>query len=199
MNIFEEIYQKNSWNGTETRSGPGSGKVPTQWISNMLTMLCNNTEMEINSVLDVGCGEAIWQPKFPEYVGLDVSSTAIHRARELHPGKTFEILSIETTQLEPFDLVLCRDVFQHLSFETGLPLMDWVKEHTARWLLVSTFTDGENVDIPDGFYYRPDMRFDPWNLGAPLLWIADGFNNEEVELSPSRDTNKFLGLWEIQR
>lgn len=196
--IFEDIYRKNAWNGTETRSGPGSGLVPTYWISNMLTLLCKEPTLWINSILDVGCGEGLWQPELPGYVGVDVSPFAIERARELHPDRTFGVMGPELKIAKKFDLVLCRDVFQHLSFSTGTSLMSWIKEHAVSWLMISNFSDGENVDIPEGFYYRPDMRFEPWNLGAPLLWIADGFDIVNPEVTPSRDTNKFLALWNVK-
>jgi len=196
--IFEDIYQKNAWNGTETRSGPGSGMIPTAWISTIITMLCQETTFEIKSILDVGCGEGLWQPELPGYVGVDVSPFAIDRAREFHSERTFGVMGPGLEIAKKFDMILCRDVFQHLSFSTGSSLLGWIMEHAAHWLLISNFSNGSNVDIPEGFYYRPDMRFEPWNLGAPLLWISDGFDIDSPEVSPTRDTTKFLALWDVE-
>jgi SAM-dependent methyltransferase len=75
----------------------------------------------IRSVLDVGCGEARWQPHLARmrravnYVGLETSDYALERfgaARNIVRGSFGAVGEISAG--EPFDLVVCSDVLHYL-------------------------------------------------------------------------------------
>jgi len=73
-------------------------------------------------ILDVGCGTGHLLARLAELYpgaktcGVDFSREAIDRAHGLHPGSTFEVLSIfEVEKLgRQFDLVICTEVIEHL-------------------------------------------------------------------------------------
>lgn len=73
-------------------------------------------------ILDVGCGSGHLLARLAELYpdakacGVDFSNEAINMARRLHPGSTFDVLSIfELEKLGmQFDLVACTEVIEHL-------------------------------------------------------------------------------------
>jgi SAM-dependent methyltransferase len=189
--VFDRIYRTNAWAGSESLSGPGSGTSATWRTAQAVQELV--ARLGVTSVLDVGCGDGYWMPELPGYLGVDVSWAAITAARAHHPGRRFE-------QLRPgwpmprADLVVCRDAVQHLPLEEGVELLRraW-REAQPRWLLLSTFVGGENVDVAVGEAYSPDLTQPPFGLPAPLELIPDGWSYDG---SPGmRDPRKHLGLW----
>lgn len=183
---FDVIYAGNLWNGDESRSGPGSGTVATRGLLDELRFVAELTA--VTSVLDVGCGDGFWMPDLPGYVGFDVSGVALELARERHPER-------EYTSVWParaFDLVIVRDVIQHLSLAEGVALLDRVRG-SAKYLLASTYRGGLNIDIPTGGSYSPDLQAEPFGLPDPVYWIFDGHHYHETP--EVRDPTKFLGLW----
>lgn len=86
--IFEDIYARNSWHSGD---GSGHGSTPP-WTEQMVPRLTQMIERcKIRSLLDAPCGSCFWtkelvevvqrtDPSF-EYVGIDVSATAVERAR----------------------------------------------------------------------------------------------------------------------
>ena len=76
----------------------------------------------IRTVLDVGCGEAPWQPLLARlrpharYVGVDSSPYAIERfgaARNIRRGAIGELARLRLPR--DVDLIVCADVFQYLA------------------------------------------------------------------------------------
>jgi len=187
--IFDSIYRDNLWNGVESRSGPGSGDIATRALPDELRFIVHLHE--ISSVLDVGCGDGYWMPELPGYVGCDVSEIALRLARRRHPERTY----VRKWPTGYFDLVIIRDVIQHLPLAAGLELLERVRAMAPRFLLASTYVGGLNVDIPIGDAYSPDMQADPFSLPEPAYWIFDGSHYHQT--SEPRDPTKFLALWPV--
>ncbi len=184
---FDTIYRTNAWNGVESLSGPGSGSAATKNISGIIADLAKLIDAQ--SVLDVGCGDGFWMPDLPGYLGVDVSETAIRLARENHPDRLYRLLPAE---LPAADLVICRDVLQHLSLATATWLVDQMQK-AGRVLLLSTFMGLENFDIEDGGAAERDLMAPPFMLGDPVRLYFDGWGwRDPWEI---RDRRKFLGVW----
>ena len=191
MNVFEEIYRKNGWNGRESRSGPGSGTESTAKLAAFLPEFCQDAELE--SVLDVGCGDGFWMPNLPGYVGVDVSPYAIGAAESRHPGRDYRVLDAVREELpRGFDLVIVRDVIQHLPLADGKALVENARA-SGRLLLCSTYINGRNRDIAPGECYTPDMQADPFNLGPWLEIEPDGWG--WADRTWEQDATKRLALW----
>jgi SAM-dependent methyltransferase len=184
---FDTIYRDNLWNGVESRSGPGSGEIATRGLLDELRFVAELTRVE--SVLDVGCGDGFWMPDLPGYVGYDVSRIALELARERHPERDYT----SVWPARSFDLVIVRDVIQHLSLAEGVALLDRVFELMPRYLLASTYRGGINIDIPTGGAYSPDLQAAPFGLPDPAYWIFDGYHYHSTP--EVRDPTKYLGLW----
>lgn len=187
--VFDRIYAENLWNGVESRSGPGSGDAATRKLSADLVRLV--TELEVQSVLDVGCGDGYWMPDLPGYIGFDWSRIAVRLARRNHPARAF-------THRMPngsYDLVICRDVIQHLPLDGALELLSSLRGRSRRYLLASTYIGGDNVDIAAGEAYSPDLTMPPFDMPPPDYLIFDGHYYHDHDTEQVRDPRKQLGLW----
>lgn len=190
---FDRIYERNEWNGVETRSGPGSGSAATRALDRVLQAIVR--AFDVHSVLDVGCGENFWMSDLPNYLGIDVSAVAIARARVLHPDRQYEVRDARLLMGISADLIICRDVIQHLSSRSALRVLDAIKRSGSRLLFASTYLNTQNFEIVDGAFYAPDLTQPPFSMPMPELLVFDGYDYEHG--APSRDARKFLGLWQI--
>jgi SAM-dependent methyltransferase len=199
--VFGRIYRTNAWNGRESRSGPGSGREPTREPSRWLLGLIQ--DHSVRAVLDIGCGDGFWMPDLPGYLGVDVAQEAVDRAKRLHPGRAFQVWDA-CLSLPPgdWDLVLCRDVLQHLPLADGQALLENVRRSRARLLVASTYDspserhgDPLNVDIRPGDCYSPDLTRKPFSLPEPLEVFPDGWDYQDG--SQGRDHAKYLGAWAV--
>jgi hypothetical protein len=192
MNVFSRIYRDNAWNGIETRSGPGSHREPTRRIAVAIRHLTD--WLQVETVFDAACGEGLWMPHLPGYMGMDVSSEALGVARQTHPNRRYILGDIRTGCLRA-GLVICRDAIQHMSFNDGQMAIAQIATSRSRWMLLSTYIDGENVDIKTGDAYRPNLEAEPFNLPPALLLIHDGYEYHDGDRL--RDPAKMLGLWRL--
>ena len=131
MTVFDQIYRDNEWGGEESRSGPGSGSAEARELAPEIMDLI--ARLGVESVLDVGCGEGFWTPDLPGYIGIDVSSVAIDRARQLHPDRDLRV--DDGSPYPKCDLVLLRCVIQHLSFDDASVVIQRIRQSGATWLL----------------------------------------------------------------
>lgn len=193
MNVFETIYATNGWNGTDSLSGPGSSRITTRRLLGPLELI--ERAIEPNSVLHAGCGDDLWTPEWPGYLGIDIVPLAIDRARAFHPERSYEVRDIRQLDgLPVFDLALCRDSIQHVSLADGLAILRQLRAH-ARWLLVSTYIGTRNIDVATGGFYCPDLTAPPFNMRPPHLLVFDGWDYEAG--TRARDPRKYLGLWHV--
>lgn len=197
MSVFDDIYRTNGWNGTDSRSGPGSGAPATRAVAAAIADLI--AEVRAESVLDVGCGDGYWFPDVGGfYVGLDASTEAIALARARHPDRTYVSGDVRdpTFASLAFDLVVCRDLIQHLPLADGVDLLAGLR-HVARGglLLVSTYVGGDNVDVAVGDTYAPDLCAPPFDMPEPDRLIFDGYHYHDHDTDEVRDPRKFLALW----
>jgi SAM-dependent methyltransferase len=195
VRVFDRIYRANGWNGVESRSGPGSGPVPTANVAAAILDLV--AELGVTSVLDVGCGDGAWLPDLPGYTGIDVAPTAIRLARADHSYRRYFVGDIR--EAGPwqgrYDLVFCRDMLQHIPIEDVVAVLEAIRATGSTWLLASTYRDGRNRVIRPGGYHEPDLEREPYSLGPPDLFIFDGYDYEHPDLV--RDARKHLGLWRL--
>lgn len=192
MSVFSRIYRDNVWNGVETRSGPGSGPIPTELVAQQLVALV--AQLGCSSVVDAACGEGLWQPDLPGYVGLDVAPEAIEAARRNHPDREYRVHDL-LTGCPRADLVLCRDALQHLSLTDGQAALAAIRSSGSTWLVASTYVGERNVQVRTGGYHMPDLEAPPYSLPPARLLIHDGYDYGVPGVL--RDRRKMLGLWRL--
>ena len=142
---------------------------------------------EVLVINDAGAGDCHWikelvdkYDKYVDYLGYDY-----------HP-RLPNIIKLDfcTELMRPCNVILCRDVFQHLPNSMIISALKNFRQ-TAKWLISTTFTNDDinNYDRP----YTPvmkhskmDLRLLPFGLGEPQGWIEETY------------TSKFLAVWVLQ-
>lgn len=179
--IFENIYVNNTWEGHESRSGPGSGLIETVAIRRFLEYII--IELNIKSILDVPCGDFNWMAtvdlKNCYYEGWDVVDMIVHDNLMKYPDTIFKTKNIIEVVPPSFDLILCRDLLGHLSLKDGVKILDNFKSSCSKYLLATTYIDEENVDCKTGGWRRVVLTKHPYNLGRYEKIIQDGIEYPE--------------------
>ena len=173
-NRFQEIYESNEW---VHGSGEGSLDVHTRgyraFLQNFLA------EKQIRSVVDMGCGD--WQFsqlvdwRGIDYRGYDVAPFVIERNSEVHgrDGVAFALYSGDAAELPAADLLIAKDVLQHLPNQAVLGILPHLAKY--KYALLTNCTDPKdrdrvNGDIPLGGFRYLDLRLPPFNLEATLVY-----------------------------
>ena len=121
--IFTTIYEKKLWGGRLSlgfQSGNGSrdSKVVEPYIAAVRKLL---TELNHPSVLDLGCGDFQVSRHLVHYanplIACDIVAPVIKANRRKYPGVDFRIIDAIEDELPNADVVLIRQVLQHLSNE----------------------------------------------------------------------------------
>nr|WP_306267874.1 class I SAM-dependent methyltransferase [Pararhizobium sp. IMCC3301] len=190
--VFRQIARNNTWDGTESVSGPGSTMEATSLLRAALPDLLE--KYEIRSFLDIPCGDAYWisqaLPAGIEYVGADIVSGLIERNRaEKGDFGQFKVLDLVNSELPTCDLVMVRDCLIHLPNKAVIQALQNIRRSGARYLLTTTYPDwAQNIDIEFGGFRPVDLEKAPFCLPQPLVMIL------ETEHSQS---GKTMCLWTV--
>ena len=158
-------------------SGPGSNPLHTIEYQAFLSkfIYLNN----IRSVTDVGCGD--WQfSKFinfagAQYLGLDVVESVIERNTALHGGEgvRFQAMPTDLADVGPTDLLLMKDVLQHLP---DAEIARFQRELLPKFrfcLITNSFQKldtASNIDVETGSFRCLDLAAAPYAMrGAYVL------------------------------
>jgi hypothetical protein len=197
---FEEIYQHNGFDGTESRSGGGSTLEQTRVISREIPLLLK--ELGVKHFLDVPCGDFNWMRYVDlgdvKYTGGDVVQAIVDKntAEYGNEKRSFQRINIITGPLPVADMIFCRDCLVHLNYADGLSALEKFRSSGAKWLLTTTFTDrASNSDLYAGDIWRPlNLEQAPYNLPKPERYI-----NEACTEGGGLFGDKCLALWRIDQ
>jgi SAM-dependent methyltransferase len=121
--IFTTIYEKKLWGGRLSfgfHSGNGSrdSKIVKPYIAEIRKLLI---ELNRPSVLDLGCGDFRIGRHLVDYatplIACDIVAPVIEANRRKYPGVEFKVIDAIEGDLPNTDVVLVRQVLQHLSNE----------------------------------------------------------------------------------
>jgi len=185
---FDKIYTDGTWGKDKDRlgySGPGSTLDATLeyrlFLGRLLSLL------DIQSVVDAGCGDWTFSHEVgwgvATYKGFDISRVAIEKAQKyaVFASRTFEVADV-TQPLPPADLLLCKDVLQHLP---NSMVLDFIKNNLVpgkyKWAIITNDKGGENRDIVAGDHRHLDLSLPPFNVrGLMDLGITFGVAGGKV-------------------
>lgn len=195
---FSRIYTKNTFGGSDSRSGAGSDMIQTAVIRHELPKLLQ--ELGVNCLMDAPCGDWFWMKEttlgVPSYVGIDIVEkiVEINNARFGGPGRKFLCLNLAEDPLPQSDLIFCRDCLVHLSFYDIRRVIANFQRSQSTYLLTTTFTDRrKNVDLVGKAVWRTlNLQAPPFNFPEPLRVINEGCTEAN-----GRFTDKCLGLWRL--
>jgi hypothetical protein len=195
--VFTNVYRENMWGDADSASGAGSNLRATAVIRDVLPTWVE--ELGVRVLLDVPCGDFHWFSRMnlpiDSYVGGDIVRELVERNQQRHgsPSRRFLHLDASRDPLPRADLVLCRDLFIHLSFAKVRRVLENVAASGATWLAASTYADCErNQPAITGGCRPVNLQIEPLGLPAPLRIIC-----EEESPRPGNPSNKYLGLWRV--
>ena len=173
---FRKLYEgpESHWgNG----SGPGSSAVHTveyqAFVSRFIYL--NN----VRTVTDIGCGD--WQfSKFinfadAQYLGLDVVESVIERNNALHgrEGVRFKTMPTDLSDIIPADLLLMKDVLQHIPNAAIARFRRDVFPKFKFCLITNSFQKldtASNIDVETGSFRCLDLVAPPYAMrGAYVM------------------------------
>lgn len=177
--VFTHIYDHAVWGRNSEGigfSGGGSLLKNAQAYIDFLVPFMK--EHRITSVVDVGCGD--WEfSRFIDwsgiqYIGYDVVKSVIEKniKRYGSPNTTFVHANMLTEELPPADLLLCKDVLQHLTNkDIGLFLPQFKK---YKYCLITNEVDpktlsSDNQDTQIGGAHKIDLRRPPFNVQGTIV------------------------------
>lgn len=188
---FRDIFKKNSWDCTESRSGWGSTMAQTDPIRRKLPQLLKR--LNVSTLLDAPCGDFHWMRHVDlgavSYIGADIVPEIIANLNNRYASATrrFQVLDIVVGPVPPADVWLCRDVLLHLPTRNIIEVLSNFEQSSVKYILMSSYPlSTRNPDVNPGGFRTINLRLPPFNLPKPLLAIDDF-----VVAAPP----KILGLW----
>lgn len=195
---FSEIYEKNIFGGSVSRSGEGSDLTQTATIRRELPKLLQ--ELGVKTFLDAPCGDWYWMKEVElpveRYIGLDIVDGLVAKNQNAFGSSrvSFQCVNLAEDDLPKADLIFSRDCLVHLSFADALKIIANFKRSGAKYLLTTTFTDRDkNEDLGNGFWRPLNKQLAPFNFPEPIQLINEGCTEGN-----NLFTDKCLGLWLLQ-
>jgi len=133
----------------------------------------------VRSVLDYGCGDwqfsrlIDWQQAL--YVGVDVVPKIIEEnQRHGCEQVEFRISSADPSELPPADLLIAKDVLQHLPNEQVMSFLAKIAPRYEMALLTNDTGDEPNVDIGIGEWRALDLLGAPFEANGTVVAVFRG-------------------------
>ena len=193
--IFTDIFLKNEWGGSESVSGPGSSLEQTRVLINELPKLFK--QYDIKSILDIPCGDFFWLSNVNladiDYIGADIVERIVEDNQNNYPKFVFLNMDIITSSLPQVDLIFCRDCLVHLPYTDIFTAIENIKNSGSKYLLTTSFTDHDNVDMFIGGWRPINLCKEPFNLPKPIQIINEGCTEDNGIYK-----DKSMYLWQIK-
>ena len=201
--VFSSIKEKNIWGSSESLSGPGSENNQTQVLESELPDFFKT--YNINSVLDIPCGDFNWMKNviFPyvrehelKYIGADIVDSLIKDNLAKYSSEHIDFLKLNliTDELPKTDLIFVRDCFVHLSYKDIQKAMHNIKKSGSKYLMSTTFTSHhDNHNIPNGDWRPINLQDAPFNFPEPEYVLI-----EKCTHGDGAYQDKAMGMWRIE-
>lgn len=160
--VFDIIYKNRVWECQGILSGAGSHPYSARDYVNYLR------NFKDRLVLDLGCGDlSIYAGDifFKSYVGVDIVD--IKKYKTIDDEVVIvnsDILNFDY-KTHVFDLILIKDVFQHLCNERICSILNKLSELNVDIIITNDFNfNSVNLDCQDGDHHYLNMELNPFNL-----------------------------------
>lgn len=198
--VFTNIYENKIWGKKNNfgTSGPGSEKNVTEIYRKYLQKFIK--KHHIQSVVDVGCGDWEFSQyidwKDIHYMGFDVVLPVIERnIKKFQTEKIqfFHANAIET-DLPEADLLICKEVLQHLPNKDVKKFLPQLKKY--RYCLITNDVDPKTKSAKNGDIVRgPEKRFldltkAPFSLKGRKVLFYQAFGDTKQVLLIKRKVKK---------
>ncbi|MGE5183844.1 MAG: class I SAM-dependent methyltransferase [Acidobacteriota bacterium] len=188
---FDEIYKRGYWGTNEQgegHSGTGSEMRTTLLYRTFLQAFLKNNH--ITSVVDAGCGDWEFSSAMDwtgiDYKGYDIVDSVVEQDKQKYgkPNIQFFHANIVDTDLPPADLLISKQVLQHLPNADVEKFLKQIKKYKFALIMDSVdpiTMSGKNQDIQPGQFRPFDPTAPPFNArGFKVLTFWDGYNMQQV-------------------
>jgi 2-polyprenyl-3-methyl-5-hydroxy-6-metoxy-1,4-benzoquinol methylase len=209
----KDLDEQNCWNELykqEERKHNSEKKGTSIWLPNddinkysgltekFLDILFN--DLNIKSVVDVGCSDAIWQSKLKwdkvSYLGLDIVKEIVEENKKKYPHMKFEHRNLIEDDCPKADLVLVRNVFLHTKIDSIKKILNNIKKSGSKYLLASTDINvKENLETRCIWAVRRNLEIEPFNLEYCMGLFPEILPSVKKPKAPQN----YLGLWYMDR
>ena len=200
--VFTEQYCTRKWGCLESASGRGSTLSRTRNLRKGLGEIFNVGA--VRSVVDIGCGDFNWMSGMDlsciDYTGLDIVPQVVEENTRKYaaPNIRFQVFDIIDDIPPPADLIICRDLFSHLSNEDSLRALHNIRQSRYRYFAASQFghflgtkhdslSSTANQDIETGDWRACSMNLHPFYFPLPQFSI------------PENEIFKRFGIWHFDK
>jgi hypothetical protein len=185
---FIMIKKMNLWLSGESSSGFGSEKKNTKVIRKALPRIIR--QYGVKTVLDCPCGDMNYMKHVLlgdnldiSYTGMDIVPELIRENRRQFPNLLFNVGDIESIS-SPYDLIVMKDLLQHLSTRKQLKILNSIKKSKSRLLLLNNeFQVKTNTAVrfdPAPAWIRTNFTLAPFNLVPVEIVQSDGFDKAYI-------------------
>jgi hypothetical protein len=131
--------------------------------------------------------------KLDSYIGIDIVSPLIDSNNEKYGSNkvSFQCLSIIEDEIPTSDLIICKDVLFHLSYEDALKTIGNIRNSGVKYLISTTFSNFYNIDIKSGDWRPINLLSEPFLLGEPYQYW------ENIEERDDKYSIKSIGVWKL--
>lgn len=173
---FTNIYKYGSWGKNKDGEGTSGFGSVVEHVQPYIELIQSFIEeKKIKSVVDFGCGDwelsrhINWHGAI--YIGIDIVKHVIEKNQKLYANHTTFFIHDDGLDLSlpKADLLICKDVLQHLSNDDVLLLLSQI--HKFKYCLITNDTDmhtlsSSNADILTGSGRTLDLTQPPFNLNG---------------------------------
>ena len=165
--IFSDIYRRKLWG--DGSGGGGRPEVAKPWAELVSRII---REENVKTVLDIGCGDG-WAASHidlngAQYIGMDVALEMVEFCRANHPWGLFAWGNAVAALSAPADLVLLKEVTQHLGDSDADTLLARLYYYPLV-LHSSCITGPADAPMITGGYRPVILSESPWSLKTERL------------------------------
>ncbi len=188
--VFTNVFRRNWWNNSESRSGWGAELKRTVSIRSELPDFVQRHEVQ--SLLDAPCGDFHWMqhvqwPTGFRYLGGDIVADLIAENRGKYPQVEFIELDVLRDPLPTVDAWLARDLMIHFPDHAVWSALAQFRQSSIRYLLATTYPNARtNTDIKFGQVRHLNLCAPPFSLPPP----HDILREDDDPL-----TGRVIGVW----
>jgi hypothetical protein len=192
-NTFNRIYAEGTW-GKDVAGKGTSGTGSTLEITREYRAYVEDfiRTHNVKSVVDAGSGDWTFSSAIDwngaSYLGVDIASDVIATVRTKYEKGNirFQVGDI-TDDLPAADLLISKDVLQHLSNEL---VQDFVRHNLRtgkyKWAILTNDRGSNNSDVTSGGYRAIDLAAPPFNVRG-LTDLPITFGNETTKITSLLD------------
>ena len=190
---FNRIYSEGVWGRDATGEGTsGSGstlEITRQYRAYLQDFIKTH---RVTSIVDAGCGDWSFSRTIDwagaRYLGVDIASDVIEADRKKYEtGKITFLVGDITEQLPAADLLISKDVLQHLPNALVQKFIrNNLKRGKYKWVLLTNDRGNPNGDTVPGGYRAIDLSAPPFDVKG-LVDLPITFGNEVTKVTSLLD------------